>query len=614
VAVHPGDEDRPTVDLGPRPAIGDGNDEDPGDLGPGEPGADDAGGDADPQQHEATRTLTPDPVHALPTQQLPARRRRATTESSHATKYSSATSPADAMRLEEIARTQIFLKVAIITSVAGVLVAFVTAGDPIGFRVVMTGCIVTSLGALWMLRNVSDPALYSPRKILPPALVIAFGAFGGVYYWGVGSPVAAMLTYGIYFFSLGANARLTTAMYILVSLLHAVLIILIIAGVFVDRGIVSIAGLKPLDQVGVLAVVEFLYFITFFTARVSQRVTLDHVSRLEQAVRGVAQREALLAEARAELDRALKVGGPGRFTEQVVGSFRLGVLIGRGGMGEVYEANSVTDRGEAAVKLLHPGTLGDPTHVQRFIREAETAARLDCPNVVRVLEVGTTTGEIPFLAMERLRGHDLAHQLRRQRRLQLPQAQSLAIDVATGLEAAREAGIVHRDLKPHNVFFAEGAGTHAWKILDFGVSKVGGTGTLTKGHVVGTPAYMAPEQARGENVDHRADVYSLAAILYRAVTGHPAFTGKDVPTTLYDVVYRVPTQPSILAPVPGDVDRVLALGLAKDPNDRFATAAELSVWFALAVHDGLSPEQRRRAEDVITRNPWGTRPGVTTSA
>src|ERR1700691_4349622 len=178
--------------------------------------------------------------------------------------------------------------------------------------------------------------------------------------------------------------------------------------------------------------------------------------------------------------------------------------------------------------------------------------------------------------MERLRGHDLAHQLRRQRRLQLAQAEVLVEQVALGLEAAREARIVHRDLKPHHVFLSEYEGVRRWKILDFGVSKVGGTGTLTKGHVVGTPAYMAPEQARGEDVDHRADVYSLAAILYRAATGHPAFTGKDVPTTLYDVVYRVPTQPSILAPLPGDVDRVLALGLAKDPRDRFETATELA--------------------------------------
>lgn len=164
---------------------------------------------------------------------------------------------------------------------------------------------------------------------------------------------------------------------------------------------------------------------------------------------------------------------------------------------------------------------------------------------------------------------------------------------------------MHRDLKPHNVFFAQPA--EVWKILDFGVSKVGGTGTLTKGHVVGTPAYMAPEQARGEDVDHRADVYSLAAILYRAVTGHPAFASKDVPTTLYDVVFRVPTQPSIHASLPADVDRVLALGLAKLPADRFATALELAEWFALAITDQLTPEQRRRADELATKHPWGTR-------
>jgi serine/threonine-protein kinase len=248
--------------------------------------------------------------------------------------------------------------------------------------------------------------------------------------------------------------------------------------------------------------------------------------------------------------------------------------------------------------------------VQRFLREAEIAARLDCPHVVRVLEVGTTSGEIPFLAMERLRGEDLANQLRRQRRLPLPEARVLADHIAAGLEAARAANIVHRDLKPHNVFFAEvGTDHRRWKILDFGVSKAGGHGTLTQGHVIGTPAYMAPEQARGEDVDHRADVYSLAAILYRAITGHPAFSGKDVPTTLYDVVYRVPTQPSLLAPLSTDVDRVLALGLAKERTERFGNAGELAAWFAAAVRDGLTAEQRRRADELVLRHPWGTRQG-----
>ena len=509
------------------------------------------------------------------------------------------------MRLEEIARAQVFLKVALLTCIAGLAVAFMTSGDPIALRVVIAGCLVTAIGAGWMLWIVSDPARYSARAIFAPALLIAFAAFGGVYYWGVASPVAAMITYGIYFFSLGSNTTVVTALYVLVSILHAVLMILIMTGVVVDRGIVNIGHARWMDQFGVISVIEFLYFITFYTARRSQRVTLEAVSHLETAVRGVAQREALLAEARAELDRALKVGGPGRFTDQVVGSYRLGVLIGRGGMGEVYQGNHTTTDQEAAVKLLHQGTLNDATQVQRFIREAETVSKLDAPNVVRVLEVGTTGGEVPFLAMERLRGYDLANQLRRQRRLQLPLAKLLATQVAAGLEAARIAGIVHRDLKPHNVFFAQPA--EVWKILDFGVSKVGGTGTLTKGHVVGTPAYMAPEQARGEDVDHRADVYSLAAILYRAVTGHPAFASKDVPTTLYDVVFRVPTQPSIHASLPADVDRVLALGLAKLPADRFATALELAEWFAVAITDQLTPEQRRRADELATKHPWGTR-------
>ncbi len=190
----------------------------------------------------------------------------------------------------------------------------------------------------------------------------------------------------------------------------------------------------------------------------------------------------------------------------------------------------------------------------------------------------------------------------------------MAEHVALGLESARAAGIVHRDLKPHNIFFAEEADMRRWKILDFGVSKSGGSGTLTQGHVIGTPAYMAPEQARGESVDHRADVYSLAAILYRAVTGHPAFTGKDVPTTLYEVVYRVPTQPTLLAQLPVDIDRVLALGLAKRAADRFETALELARWFAAAVESSLDPAQRRRADELIARQPWGTRSAAVTAS
>jgi tRNA A-37 threonylcarbamoyl transferase component Bud32 len=569
----------------------------------------------DPTAEVATSTDTDaggvpaDPIHVLPTQQIAAPRRASSSMSRLAAASGTASLPVDAMKLDEIARTRVFLKFVFALTGGGIIVALSTGGDHVAKLVVLIGSVAAALGAVIAFAIIRDPATYDPRKLIVPALPIVFGSMSGVYYWGAGSPVAAMLVYGIYFISLGVDRRLTASMYALVAVVHAGLGFGIMTGLLVDHGVVQIGHLRAREQLAILCIIEALYFIAYVTARLSQRVTLDAMGKLELAVRGNAQRDALLAEARAELDRALKIGGPGRYTDQVVGGFRLGVLIGRGGMGEVYEAHAVADRREAAVKLLHPGTLAEPVQLQRFLREAHTASRIDCPHVVRVLEVGTTAGEAPFLAMERLRGFDLAHQLRRQRRLPLPETKVLVDQIAIGLEAARSAGIVHRDLKPHNVFFSEEGGLRRWKILDFGVSKSGGSGTLTQGHVVGTPAYMAPEQARGEDVDHRADVYSLAAIVFRAITGHPVFTGKDVPSTLYEVVYSVPTRPSLLAQLPLDVDRVLAIGLAKDPRERFAFALELARWFSAAVAQGLDPEQRRRADELIARYPWGARLG-----
>jgi len=222
-----------------------------------------------------------------------------------------------------------------------------------------------------------------------------------------------------------------------------------------------------------------------------------------------------------------------------------------------------------------------------------------------VYDVGTTGGAIPYIVMERLRGHDLAHELRTRRQLGLGETREIVAQVAAGLEAARKQGIVHRDLKPNNVFCTDLSGTPVYKLLDFGVSKLGDSGTLTGGHILGTPGYMAPEQARAEEVDHRADVYSLAAIAYRAVTGYPAFAGKDLAATLMQVLNRMPTRPSKLALVATDVDRVLALGLAKDPNDRIQTAIEFAAWFAAAIDANLDAAQRRRGDEQIARAPWG---------
>ena len=596
--AEPDEDERATVDIGPRvrelvdsaaPAEG-----------------------ADAIDEELPGSIRPS-VDALPTQQLAMRSKAAAVGVSSATSIATAPaslSPLEALRIADVARTRVFLLLVFFTNIMGAIAAVVTEGELIARQVVIAACILDSLGALWLLALIRDPARYTPRRIIVPVLLIAFGAFGGAYYWGVASPNAALIAWGIYFFSLGNSLAITAVVYGFVAVVHGLLCVGVMTGTLADRGMISMANLRPIDQIGILVVIQFIYLVTFITARVSQHVTLQAVTKLEQAVRNLAQRDVMLAEARAELDRALKIGGPGRYTEQVVGSFRLGNLIGRGGMGEVYEAHGVDDQREAAVKLLHPSTLNDATQLERFLREAETMSRLDCLHVVRVLEVGTTPGEVPFLAMERLRGFDLAEQLRRRRRLQLPQARLFVDQVAIGLEAARVAGVVHRDLKPHNVFCSMQGREQCWKILDFGVSKAGGSGTLTRGHVVGTPAYMAPEQARGEDVDHRADVYALAAILYRAVTGHTPFNGKDVPSTLYEVCYRVPTQPSLHAQLPPDVDRVLALGLAKDPKQRFSTALQLAQAFAHAIDQGLARDERQRADELIERFPWGTRASV----
>src|SRR5262249_3321521 len=154
----------------------------------------------------------------------------------------------------------------------------------------------------------------------------------------------------------------------------------------------------------------------------------------------------------------------------------------------------------------------------------------------------------------------------------------LALQVARGLEAARVVGIVHRDVKPQNLFLAElGGNSRLWKVLDFGVSKLRDhQNTLPKDHVVGTPMYMPPEPPRGEDGVHRADRYALAAGCYRGLTGQPPYAGRDLPSILYNGAHKVPQRPSESAKLPRDIDRVLAIGLAKGPADRFATAIELA--------------------------------------
>jgi serine/threonine-protein kinase len=309
-----------------------------------------------------------------------------------------------------------------------------------------------------------------------------------------------------------------------------------------------------------------------------------------------------MAELRADLERALRIGGPGRYSEQTVGGFKLGVVLGRGAMGEVYEAVSSTTNEPAAVKLLRRELLSDPTTVARFLREAKVSGTLASPNVVRVLDAAPAEASLPYLAMERLHGLTLAELLRRESRLSPATIVEIARHGGAGIDAAATAGVVHRDLKPQNLFRTEAG---VWKILDFGVATLAEEASnLTQGGVVGTPSYMAPEQAQGKRVDGRADVYALAAVIYRCLTGRHPFSGTDTPTLLYSVVHRMPLKPSSLAEVHADVDACLAVALAKDPDDRFATGAAFATALEAALAGTLEPALRKRAASLLRRLAW----------
>jgi len=260
----------------------------------------------------------------------------------------------------------------------------------------------------------------------------------------------------------------------------------------------------------------------------------------------------------------------------------------------VYAARHATNGSRAAVKLLRARALESSATLRRFLREAEALLRFRAPNVVTVFEVGKAADGEPFIAMELLHGHSLAWHLRH-RQLSASDVLVLTFEVAAGLQAAHDAGIIHRDIKPQNLFLHQpperaqtrrsetagrmsNGGKPIWKILDFGVAKLRGDGeTLTRGGVIGTPGYLSPEQAHGRAVDHRSDVFSLGAVVYRALTGRPPFAGKDMPRVLFDIAYRNPPRVAQLAPsLPPGVDSVLGTALAKRPEQRFQTALDFA--------------------------------------
>ena len=485
---------------------------------------------------------------------------------------------------------------------------FLTSGDVLAKQIAVAGFISGLAGSLWFLWLIRDPSQYSSGRLAGIFSFLIAASYPGIYFCGVFSPAPAIAILGLSLLGLGSSPRLGLMTYLGCAAVQGALAALILTEILPDRGLIDAQSLGLGDAIALQILIQLLLAGGFAVARVTRVAALASAVDRDKIGRKLAQREALLLEARYELDRALQMGAPGRHSDRVIGGFCLGNVIGRGAMGEIYEATHTDTRKHAAVKLLHPHALEKPNQVKRFMREAEAAMQLSSDHVVEVYEVGETDG-VPYMVMERLRGRDLAYYLRNSRRLSMPRVIDLLRQIGTGLEVARQAGIVHRDIKPQNVFYAEQSDkTHVWKILDFGISKLAdSSGTLTNGKVVGTPGYMAPEQARGKEVDYRCDLFALGVIAYRALTGSPPFSGKDMAGVLYQVVYRMPRRPSSLVEMPRDVDRVLAIAMAKARVNRFDSGIELADALTQAASSNLDPALRDRADAIIEAHPWGTK-------
>jgi serine/threonine-protein kinase len=516
------------------------------------------------------------------------------------TSPTSLTTAADAMRNEEVERTRLFIRMGWAVSVAAIAsvpLLHAPRAMSIAFVTALTVGIVVSIP---FHRAFADPLRYTERALVFLAVMCLVNAHVVVLYYGTFTVTPLIVVIGIHFVARTEAERAARWIFAIAIALYSVISLAIITGVIDDPGVFAsdhTVGVRA--EIAGAAFVLGTYTLAYVTARAFRTASLRSIESLTRATRLASQREALMDELRLDLERALRVGGPGRYTEQVVGNFKLGAVLGRGAMGEVYEAVQLANGEPAAVKLVRRELLADPIHVARFLREARASGALDSPHIVKLLDAAGH--DPPYLAMERLHGQTLAETLRKDGKLATPALAELVRDVGAGLDVASRAGIIHRDIKPQNLFH-----DRVWKILDFGVATLTfeNSGTLTQGGIIGTPSYMAPEQAQGKRLDGRADLYALAAVAYRCVTGRHPFSGADTPALLYAVVHKMPPRPGDTAPLPSDVDLWFALALAKAPDDRFATGGELSQRLDEALTGALDPKLRKRAEVLLRKLPW----------
>ncbi|MDO4792059.1 MAG: Stk1 family PASTA domain-containing Ser/Thr kinase [Buchananella hordeovulneris] len=264
--------------------------------------------------------------------------------------------------------------------------------------------------------------------------------------------------------------------------------------------------------------------------------------------------------------------------------YEIGHLIGRGGMADVYVGFDSRLKRTVAIKLLRSDLARDPMFQSRFRREAQSAGRLNHPAIVAVHDTGEeqmmapdgSVGPVPYIVMEYVEGHTVRELLSEGDPVPIPEAVEIVAGILSALEYSHREGIVHRDIKPGNIMLTT---TGQVKVMDFGIARAmeDSQSTMTQTHgVVGTAQYLSPEQARGEVVDSRSDLYSTGCVLYELLTGRPPFTGDTAVSVAYQHVQELPKTPSSLAAdIPGSLDRVVLKALAKNRDHRYTDAAEM---------------------------------------
>jgi hypothetical protein len=470
-------------------------------------------------------------------------------------------------------------------------------GAALARRLLIAGMIANATCGVWM-GWLARRARLTARASAMGWFIISAGSCSAIFYYGMFSPVGLMVAVLAVFFA-GTRIERTVAVmvYLIFAVFHAALVGVLAAGGLPEVGVLPlVAGGEPGKLFVTELLIQLVLFATMIAAAAVRRSTATALRELEQQAREVGRRDLLLDDAQRAFEAALRAAGGGRFSHQVVGSYRLGRLLGEGSMGEVYDATDTRTGIPAAVKLLRRNVMADRGMAQRFLTEARIVRSLHTDHVARVLDTADPESSLPYIAMERLRGCDLRRHLaaRPDGRLPIAEAEDLLRQVARGIDAAHHAGVVHRDLKPSNLFRTDAG---VWKILDFGVSKVLGEHTVENA-IIGTPSFMSPEQANRGDVDGRTDIFALGAILYYAITGTLAFDGEGLAAIAFQVTHHTPPSASQLVPaIPAGVDAAVMTALAKDPRQRFATAGAFAEAFSAVlavprVDAGRSPPEQ----------------------